>query len=242
MNAFAWSHNEFYHRLLLRRLPRPCRRVLDVGCGAGAFAAELARHAEHVDAMDRSPDMIDRALRSVPGNVSCILGDVRDWELPDDGYDAIVSVTALHHVPLEETLPVLARALRPGGVLAAVVLPRKDRREWPFELAAILGQRILAGLFLVLRTLGRGRWFAAADDPAMPVVLDPALTTREARRTAAELLPGARVRRLVYWRYLLVWRKPMNGSSELRVHETGEGDEEPADLPADEREHRPADR
>ncbi|GAB2721887.1 class I SAM-dependent methyltransferase [Nocardia thraciensis] len=238
MSALAWSHNEFYHRLLLRQLPKQCRRVLDVGCGAGAFAAELARHAEHVDAIDRSPDMIDRALRSVPGNVSCILGDVRDWELPDDGYDAIVSVTALHHVPLEETLPVLARALRPGGVLAAVVPPRKDLREWPFELVAMLGQRILAGLFFVLRTLGPGGWFAADDDRAMPVVLDPALTTREARAAAAALLPGARVRRLVYWRYFLVWRKPMDGPSELSVHETGEGHKETADLSGDERVHR----
>src|ERR1039457_293442 len=48
MNALDWDHNAYYHRLLLRHLPRPCNRVLDVGCGAGAFAVELAKRAEHV--------------------------------------------------------------------------------------------------------------------------------------------------------------------------------------------------
>ncbi|WP_051499076.1 class I SAM-dependent methyltransferase [Nocardia sp. BMG51109] len=224
MTVFTWSHNAFYHPYLLRRLPRRCRRVLDVGCGTGAFAAELARRAEYVDALDRSPEMIDKALRSVPGNVTCILGDVRDWPLPDDGYDAIVSVTALHHVPLDEVLPVLARALRPGGVLAAVALPRHDLRELPIELLAIIGQRVLAGVFFVLRTLGRGRWCAKGDDSAMPVVLDPPLTTRQVRRTAEPLLPGVRVRRLVFWRYSLVWHKPPEGAhSKPEVYEAGEG-------------------
>jgi hypothetical protein len=41
----------------------------------------------------------------------------------------------------------------------------------------------------------------------MPIV-DPVLTTREVRAESARLLPGARVRRLLLWRYLLTWRKP----------------------------------
>ncbi len=49
VNALDWDHNAYYHRLLLRHLPRPCNRVLDVGCGAGAFAVELAKRAERVD-------------------------------------------------------------------------------------------------------------------------------------------------------------------------------------------------
>ncbi|MBB5914671.1 SAM-dependent methyltransferase [Nocardia transvalensis] len=220
---FAWSHNAFYSRMLARRVPRPSRRILDVGCGTGAFAAELARYAEHVDAIDRSPDMIDSAMRTVPGNVTCILGDVLDWEFPEENYDAIVSVTALHHVPLDEALPVLARALRPGGVLAAVALPRFDPREVPFDLVAMVAHRVLAGLFFLLRVLGRGRWFAVDQDPAMPVVLDPPLTTREARRVAEALLPGVRVRRRLFWRYSLEWHKPTDGTrSEPRVYEAGE--------------------
>jgi ubiquinone/menaquinone biosynthesis C-methylase UbiE len=72
MNALDWDHNAYYHRLLLRHLPRPCNRVLDVGCGAGAFTVELAKRAEHVDALDRSPAMIEEAKRVAPSNVTCI--------------------------------------------------------------------------------------------------------------------------------------------------------------------------
>ncbi len=42
----------------------------------------------------------------------------------------------------------------------------------------------------------------------MPVVLDPPLTTREVRQQANALLPGVGVRRLLFWRYVLLWRKP----------------------------------
>jgi ubiquinone/menaquinone biosynthesis C-methylase UbiE len=72
MNALDWDHNAYYHRLLLRHLPRPCNRVLDVGCGAGAFAVELAERAGHVDAV----------------------ADVLQEPLPDARYDAIVSASS----------------------------------------------------------------------------------------------------------------------------------------------------
>jgi SAM-dependent methyltransferase len=126
-------------------------------------------------------------------------------------YDAIVSVSALHHTPLPEVLPRLAGALRPGGVLAAAALPRRDLpRELPAELTAVIGHRLFGAAFAILRTFGRGRWYAMEPNHAiMPVVLDPSLTTRQVRRQASALLPGAYVRRLVFWRYFLLWQKPV---------------------------------
>jgi ubiquinone/menaquinone biosynthesis C-methylase UbiE len=59
MAVLDWDHNAYYHRLLLRRMPQPCRRVLDAGCGTGAFAARLAQRSEQVDALDRSAGMIE---------------------------------------------------------------------------------------------------------------------------------------------------------------------------------------
>jgi SAM-dependent methyltransferase len=215
MSALDWDQNAYYHRLLIRQLPRPCGRVLDVGCGAGAFAVELAARADHVDALDRSPVMIDEARKIVPPNVTCILADVRQHPLPTASYDAIVSVTALHHVPLDQVLPRLAAALRPGGVLAAVALPKVDLPlELPVELTAGIGHRLLGTALAAGRAAGRGSWLAIAPSHAvMPVVLDPSLTTRQVRQQASALLPGVTVRRLVFWRYLLLWRKPVTGWS-----------------------------
>lgn len=176
-----WDHNAYYHRLLLRQLPPRSRRVLDVGCGAGAFAARLAQRCERVDAVDRSAEMIGAAKRRTPGNVRCVLADVLADPLPGRDYDAILSISALHHMPLPESLPVLAAALRPGGVLAAVALPRVDLpRELPAELAAVAGHRLLGAMFLARRSLGGSGGFAKAPGHAsMPVVMDPPLTTRQ---------------------------------------------------------------
>ena len=155
--------------------------------------------------------MIEEAKRVVPHNVTCILADVLQEPLPDARYDAVVSISALHHAPLDEVLPRLAGALRPGGVLAVAALPRLDLlQELPAELTAVIGHRLFGAAFAILRASGRGRWYAKEPNHAiMPVVLDPSLTTRQVRQQAWALLPGAHVRRLVFWRYFLLWQKPI---------------------------------
>ena len=207
-----WDHNAYYHRLLLRQLPPRCRRVLDVGCGAGAFAAQLAQRCEQVDALDCSAEMIEEAKRRTPSNVTCVLVDVLAGPLPGKDYDAIFSISALHHMPLQDSLPVLAAALRPGGALAAIALPRLDlRHELPAEIVAAAGHRLLGAMFLAKRLLGGSGGFAKdSTHPAMPVVMDPPLTTREVASQAATVLPGVQVRRLLFWRYLLIWQKPIH--------------------------------
>lgn len=210
MGALAWDHNAYYQRLLLQHLPPSCGRVLDVGCGAGGLAAKLATRSDRVDALDRSPVMVEQAKRVVPANVSCMVADVLDEPLPESAYDAIVSMSALHHMPLDAALPRLATALRPGGVLAVVALPRTDLlREWPAELVAGIGHRLFGVAFAVLRAAGRGSRYPIQPSHAiMPMVLSPPLTTRDVREKALVLLPGATVRRLVFWRYFLPWHKP----------------------------------
>jgi SAM-dependent methyltransferase len=216
-----WDHNAYYHRLLLRQMPPGCRRVLDAGCGAGAFAAQLAQRCVQVDALDRSAEMIGEARRRTPGNVNCVLADFLADPLPGEDYDAIFSISALHHMPLQDSLPVLRAALRPGGVLAAIALPRRDlRRELPVEIVAAAGHRLLGGMFLAKRSLGGNGGFAKDSAcSAMPVVMDPPLTTRQVAGQAAAVLPGVRVRRLIFWRYLLIWQKPVHPARDSFSHE-----------------------
>jgi ubiquinone/menaquinone biosynthesis C-methylase UbiE len=205
-----WDHNAYYQRVVERRLPTRCERILDVGCGAGAFATRLAGRADRVDAVDKSAAMIEAARRRVPANVACVHADVMKLPLPAEHYDAIVSITALHHLPLGDALRHLAPALRPGGVLAAVALPRADLpREAPVELVAAAANRGYGAVFAALSAASAGSWYRLEPtDDAMPKVVDAPLTTRQAREVAAATLPGARVRRLLFWRYLLLWRRP----------------------------------
>jgi 2-polyprenyl-3-methyl-5-hydroxy-6-metoxy-1,4-benzoquinol methylase len=134
----AWDHNSYYQPRLLRALPARCERVLDVGCGKGEFAVRLAERAGRVDAVDRSAEMIETARRVVPANVCCLQGDVAEMTLPAGAYDAITSISALHHLSLPIVLPRLAQALRPGGILIGI---SHHRLEFPRDLTAAGGTR-----------------------------------------------------------------------------------------------------
>lgn len=204
-----WSHNSWYHRLLLDQVPDGAQRVLDVGCGAGTLARRLAADVPHVEGFDTSPVMIEEARRSVPPNVDLQVADAMTVELPQGAYDAVLSVAVLHHLPLAEALPRMAGWLRPGGVLAAVALPRVEvARTLPLELAASVSHHGLGLAFSALRPVTGAELYRHEDSHDVMPVADGVLTTRETRAAAEAVLPGVRVRRLLFWRYLLVWQKP----------------------------------
>ena len=209
MRLTDWDHNAWYHRLLLAQVPPGAERVLDVGCGAGALVRALADRVRLVEGVDRSRVMIEQARRLAPPNVTLHQGDVLTAELPDGAYDAVLSSAVLHHLDLAVALPRMARWLKPGGVLAAVALPRVDLpRELPVELAASATHHGLGLAFAALRPLtGSALFRHEPTHDAMPVA-DGALMTRDVRVQAAGLLPCAQVRRLLLWRYLLTWQKP----------------------------------
>ena len=95
--------------------------VLEVGCGSGALTRHLVAAGHRVLATDGSPAMVELTREQVPGAEG-----VRQLSLPDDPVpeaDAVVSVGhVLNYLPdassIERALGAVARALRPGGVLA----------------------------------------------------------------------------------------------------------------------------
>lgn len=209
MGLTDWSHNSWYHRLLLSQVPEGAQRVLDVGCGAGTLAHRLAADVPHVDAFDRSEQMVAAAREGAPPNLTLQVADALTVDLPAASYDAVLSVAVLHHLPLDEALPRMAAWLRPGGVLAALALPRVEvGRTLPLELAAAASHHGLGLAFSALRPVTGADLFRHEDTHDDMPVADGQLTTREVRAQAAQLLPGVRVRRLLFWRYLLVWHKP----------------------------------
>ena len=194
-----WNHNNHYHDLLLRHLDTSCRRVLDVGCGHGFFAAELARVADRVDAVDLDPAVIAEAapLHSCP-RIEFMQGDFLSLELPELQYDAVTSIAALHHMDLRAALRKSQRLLRPGGRLVALDLYREESlTDYAVSALAVAADRLhRAG-----RSHRGGRGMTAPT-------CAPSLSLREVRSAAAEVLPGASISRRLYWRFLLVWEKP----------------------------------
>lgn len=177
---------------LLGQLPRGGGTALEVGCGIGTMARRLALSFERVIAIDFSPAMIAEAKRRTP-SIDFVCADLFDW-LRDhpDAYHCIVSVSTLHHVDLGDALRAMARSLKPGGRL--LVLDLMHRRN-PIVNAAAL----VAGFRFTGWKLRRAFWRHGRNERY--------LTIGEAARTAAEALPGARVREHLLWRYSIVWDK-----------------------------------
>ncbi|MDF5736649.1 MULTISPECIES: class I SAM-dependent methyltransferase [unclassified Nostoc] len=75
-------------------------------------------------AIDLSPKMIEVAKqksRQYP-RIDYQVADILQWQFPVKQFDAIVSIATLHHLPLENLLPNLQAALKPGGKLVILDL------------------------------------------------------------------------------------------------------------------------
>jgi SAM-dependent methyltransferase len=210
----GWNHNNHYHDRLLAAVPRPCRRALDVGCGSGAFARQLARLATEVDAVDRDAAVLQcaRTLSAGIGNVRFIEADFLTWQSTAT-YDFVSMIASLHHLPFEEAMARAAGLLAPGGVLAILGLDRA--RSWlDFAVRGAMGYpvsrwyRVSRGTACRAEATAGQREGGARAIVAAPI-REPEMTIEEILRRASELVPGATVCRHVLWRYSLFWRKPV---------------------------------
>ncbi|MET8609454.1 class I SAM-dependent methyltransferase [Streptomyces misionensis] len=199
-DTYPWDHNAHFHPWLLRQLPRRSGRALDVGCGAGELARKLAGRAERVTGIDADPEILERAREAggAVADVEYTLGAAPDG-LPPGPYDVITCVAVLHHLPFADALTRFRRELAPGGTLVVVGCARDEDVRGMVSLA-------LNPLFGLVKNRGR----AAVRRPVAMTAPTrrPEMTFSEIAAQARRLLPGARLRRRLFWRYTLVWHAP----------------------------------
>ncbi len=126
----ATKTSDYYgrpRREMIAQVPVAARRVLDIGCGAGAFGSglktawngqgrELEVWGVEMDAAAaaRAAEVLDRV---VVGDVSAALS-----ELPTGDFDVVILNDILEHIVAPETLlSALRSCLRPGGHVVASV-------------------------------------------------------------------------------------------------------------------------
>ena len=199
-----WSHNDLYAPWVARRVAvGGARRVLDVGCGTGNLLDLLRHRAESVTGLEPDPataEIAEARFAHSPG-VTVTRGgfDQRDTARR---WDAITLVAVLHHLPLEPTLRELRGSLVPGGRLVVVGCHREE--GWADQLTALVSA--------VLNPLvGLVKHPAPATGPPEHMrapTAEPRESLAEIRATAARELPGARIRRRLFWRYTLVYDRP----------------------------------
>ncbi|KOU33008.1 class I SAM-dependent methyltransferase [Streptomyces sp. WM6378] len=200
--AHPWDHNAHYHRWILRQLPRRFDRGLDVGSGSGDLARLLASRAKSVQGVDADPMIVERARELTPPAVpvSFTVGDALT-EIPPGSYDVITCVAAIHHLPLADALDRFRQHLSPGGTLVIVGVARPQSFGDHLLGAAAIPLNVAMAW---IKTKGR----RAPRPASMTAPTRPAcMTFSDIARTAGNVLPGARLRRRLFWRYTLVWHQ-----------------------------------
>jgi len=170
-------------------------------------------------------------------NIDFQLADVMSSDLPPEGFDCIATLATLHHLPLREIFLKMKAALKPGGVLLILDLfepvkwhghPARDsnphsddsragrachdqRASIPEGLLDTFLNLVAMPLSISLRLIHHGRllprrearaaWAAHEKHDIFP-------TMNEVRALCSEILPGAKIRKHLLWRYSVVWEKP----------------------------------
>lgn len=108
---------ELRRRFLLERV-RAGERVLDVGCGEGAFAAALAQAGAQVVAIDVANEPLRRTSAREDRLELHLVDADAPWPLPDESFDAVWAGETIEHVAdTGGWLSEAHRVLRPQGRL-----------------------------------------------------------------------------------------------------------------------------
>jgi 2-polyprenyl-3-methyl-5-hydroxy-6-metoxy-1,4-benzoquinol methylase len=193
-----WNHNIAYFSFIEKAAGAKTRgSALDVGSGDGMLADRLAAFIPNVIGLDSDAVQVDAAADRYPSQgLRFELGDVLTTRVAGEPFDFVVCSAAIHHMVLGEALTRLRALTAPGGTLVVVGLARNQTPiDWILSAFAVPVSRIAR--------VRRG-WY----DHGAPM-LDPRESWGEVRRAAKAALPGSRYRRRLYWRYTLVWNRPL---------------------------------
>jgi demethylmenaquinone methyltransferase / 2-methoxy-6-polyprenyl-1,4-benzoquinol methylase len=134
--------------LVSRLQASPADSVLDVACGTGAVALELARrYGCRVTGVDQSPEMLDSARRRIGNEVALVEARAEALPFEDAAYDGLTFTYLLRYVDdPAATMRELARVVRPGARVAMLefFVPGNPPTRAAWELYVRAGLPVLA--------------------------------------------------------------------------------------------------
>ena len=110
--------------LLIRAEAAPNGVLLDLACGPGRVALDLANAFETVWAVDLEPEMVavgkQEAARRGVGNITWFVGRAEDLDAPAGGFGLITIGEAFHRLDQTVVTQKAMGWLKPGGCLATL--------------------------------------------------------------------------------------------------------------------------
>jgi len=191
-----WNHNTAYYRWIAERIS-DCGSVLDVGCGDGALAAALDDGTRAIVGIDPDERCVREARRKHPSPRMAFERCSFEDFAADRSFAAVLFIASLHHMEMAPALIKAKELLSPGGKLLVVGLAKPSTvPDYVVELLRVIPSRAVSALKR-MRTSEELGIPASYEFPEMNAV----------RSAAKELLPGARLRYGLHYRYLLEWVK-----------------------------------
>src|SRR5258707_8276098 len=135
--VFRGQMRELRQRTATMAQLQPGETVLDVGCGTGTLALEVARRVGRtgrVTGIDPGTEQIARARakaarRNAP--IEFQIGVIEQLPFLDQMFDVVFSTLMMHHLPAplkRQGLAEIARVLKPGGRLVIADFKRHQER------------------------------------------------------------------------------------------------------------------
>ena len=120
-----------YRAAFFSLVPAPGAATLEVGCGEGRVARDLAARGHRVTGLDASPTLLAAAAEAHPEG-AYVSGRAEALPFPDAAFDLVVAHNVLMDVEdMPRAVAEAARVLAPGGRLCvAVTHPFADAGRW----------------------------------------------------------------------------------------------------------------
>jgi len=202
-----WSHNDAYAPWVLWHARQVRRhggtRALDVGCGTGGLLRRLSGVLDDVSGIEPDPATATRAHAHLGDARSIAVQNLafEDLEITGARYDLITFVAVLHHLDLVPALEKARGLLSPGGRILIVGLAKEAEADLPWTVVSMLLNPLIGAIRHPRRATRRSEGMTAPT-------AEQRETFEEIRDAARTVLPGARMRRGLLWRYTAVWTAP----------------------------------
>jgi len=127
-----WLHRYWKRRLVALTNLDPDHRALDLCCGTGDVAFDLAARGAEVTGMDFSRSMLKCAAeRNSDANVDFQCGDALNTDLPENNFDVVTMAYGLRNLSdFEGGLQEMYRVTKPGGRILVLDLGKPSFEPW----------------------------------------------------------------------------------------------------------------
>ena len=116
-DAYWYYRDQFFDEIV----PAAGRATLEVGCGEGRVARDLAARGHRVTGVDGAPTLLRAAQEADPGG-TYLLADAADLPFEDGSFDLVVAFNSLMDFEdMPGAVSEAARVLEPGGRLCVSV-------------------------------------------------------------------------------------------------------------------------